>query len=225
MIDTREAPQRRGVRLFSTLVAVQTLLCAVHVWFHLTWLGRKSVGATVHVWTDIRWDYGPQSWWSWFAMAAVGVAALRLRARRPAVERRRWTLMGCLFLYLALDDALMIHEAVGAILESRSKIAVCGWIVLMLPLFAAAGGYLFFFLLHTFASDRRGTRVLVLGYGALALSVALEVVEPRLVASGWTIRGFGAYEYTQVVEEYCEVLGPALLVLTLGRVPHVAPEP
>ena len=91
--------------------------------------------------------------------------------------------------------------------------------------FAAAGGYLFFFLLHTFASDRRGTRVLVLGYGALALSVALEVVEPRLVASGWTIRGFGAYEYTQVVEEYCEVLGPALLVLTLGRVPHVAPEP
>ena len=41
----------------------------------------------------------------------------------------------------------------------------------------------------------------------------------------YRLRGFALTEYTQVVEEFLELLGPALLLLCLGRIRETTRSP
>lgn len=209
---------RPALLVARTLIAAGLLLTVIHVWFHLTWRGMHGTPDALLLWTDVRWDLGPFSWVSWLALASVGVVAWRAGTGRPRGEWWGFKLTGGLFTYLALDDALTVHEHVGALAEAAwSELRVYGWIVLMLPVLAAVGIASFVFLARACWHDPARRRPLIAGFGCMGLAVLLEIAEPTLYRSGVRYRGFLLTDYQQTIEELLELLGPALLLCCVAR--------
>lgn len=211
-------PARPALLLARTLIALGLVLTAIHVWFHLTWIGMHGTHDALLLWTDLRWDLGPFSWVSWVALASVGVVAWHAGTGRSRREWWGFKLTGGLFMYLALDDAFTVHEHVGALAEAAwPELRVYGWIILMLPVFAVVGLLSFAFLARACWHDPARRRLLLAGFGCMGLAVLLETVEPQLYRSGLRYRGFLLTDYQQTLEELLELIGPAVLLCCVAR--------
>lgn len=209
---------RPALLLARTLIGLGLLLTAIHVWFHLTWLGMHGSPDDLLLWTDLRWDLGPFSWVSWVALGSVGVVAWRAGTGQPRREWWGFKLTGGLFTYLALDDAFTVHEHVGALAEAAwPELRVYGWIILMLPVFAVVGLASFVFLARACWPDPARRRLLIAGFGCMGLAVLLEICERQLYQTGLRYRGFLLTDYQQTLEELLELIGPALLLCCVAR--------
>jgi hypothetical protein len=213
----------RSGRVFVWFAALAVFFAGLHVVLHLTWFGPKLVSYDVLVFTDVRCDYGPNTWLSVLAMLWTGVAALQLKNLRPPSERRGWTLVGVLFLYLGTDDALTIHEMIND--WARQFVGdelSFPWIKVLLPIFAIVGLLAFRFLAKALWNDRPRLIEMVGGFACLGAAVGFEIVERWLNDSSWRPRGFPIVDYPVVPEEFLEAIGPALLLMCFLRIRETA---
>lgn len=176
-------------------------------------------------------------WLRWFNAAAEGtvpslVAALTMAGvglvclSRRGAPRRRWLLMGVFFVYLGIDDLCGLHERFGALLHpALGGHGVYVWAFTLAPVFALCGALCAWRLWNELTPGAR--RLLVLGFGALGVAIAFEVVEDRVAASAVQLRGIPLLAYTHWLEEALELLGPVLLLAAVWAptAPALAPEP
>lgn len=164
---------------------------------------------------QVSHDQSLHSWLTILATSLAGVVAILT----GAVERARtWKALGALLLALSADDFVRGHERLGQavypVLGERTSIY--GWVIVLGPVLAALGLGLFFSIVRLLetAADRR--RVFA-GFAALGVALGLEVLEGPIDELGIVWRGFNVSAYGQLVEEFLELLGPALLLEVVSR--------
>jgi len=158
---------------------------------------------------DLTNPMGLHSWLSVGVVALLGWSCLKLGR---ATGRRFCYWAGGFFLAMSADDALEGHEALGRLVHPVSEgVHIYAWVLMLGPLLIVAGGVLllgFWGLFRDFSQ-----RVLLFaGLACLGLALGLEACEGELAASAVQLRGFTLDEYTQVPEEFLELLGPLLLL-------------
>ena len=173
---------------------------------------------------DADSDYGLFAWASAAVTAVAAVLAFVLASR---LRRRDYLLLGVALTLLALDDLFAVHERIGELadtlgLSERIQLQRLVWIVVLLPLLAAAA-----ILLRRIAReppDRAGDAVRV-GLALLVLAVAAEAVTPVLFNFDWGQNSV-PYELEVVLEEGAELAGWILVVTGLaGFAAAVAERP
>ncbi len=175
---------------------------------------------------------------TWFSSTLTLAVALtlwliRYRLSLSASPSRRvlagWSLLAVFFTYLAIDDAVAIHEHIGSLSESLLNGSGQGWLANWLdeypsyrwqvtigPLFAAVGLFMLVFLWRQL--EQAGLRWwIVAALGCLALAVAMDYVEGLyggykvvIVATGW--RYETVLHLARVIEELLEMLGMTLFL-------------
>ncbi len=124
-------------RLVRLAFCASAVLMALHCWLMLTSSQGIELPKSVSTLLLATQDYGLHSWLSIAVMASLGLSCLML-----AVHGRRlaWTVCGLFFLFLSVDDFAMLHESVGAwVWPYFEDVSICGWVVVMGPVFAACG--------------------------------------------------------------------------------------
>jgi hypothetical protein len=215
----RSSPaSRRPAQILWLVLSVETLLCLAHVYWHLTWRGRAQGSPAWMKFTDMRWDAGPYQWGTILTTLLVGITGLRLAAICAPEQRRGWLLVGGLFTYLAIDDALCIHEWMDGFVERNltEQRWVNPWLIVLVPVFGILGALALRFLHREMRPDRRRWLLTWAAFLAMGMAIVFEVVERQLGQVDIRLRGFPLTDYTQVVEEYLEMLAPALLSYCLG---------
>jgi hypothetical protein len=171
---------------------------------------------------------GALDWLSVAAIAAVAVAA-GFGAARLRDRRRRFALLAALLAFLAIDDALGLHE--------RMTTAVAGWLGVSgrgdalfllpyLPLLAVAFGLL---LSAAREAGPRARSVIHLGLALLATGLALRVAAALLAATGITpppwqrTLGVAAMHDAELAAWVLLAFGLASAAAALGRSPRLAP--
>lgn len=109
------------------------------------------------------------------AVTAAAGAAAAVRAARGPHQRARYALLAVVLVAFAADDMLVVHERIGeavgaGLLGLPDHLAVRMWVVLLLPLLAAA-----FLVLVVEAARLRGGVGLLLASGLAALVAAVGV--------------------------------------------------
>ncbi len=182
-----------------------------------------------------------QSLGTWFSSTqtlAVAVVLwlirLRLRSTAGATTGRvtGWTLLAVFFTYMAVDDAVALHEHLGSAFEDfytdldEGSLGAVGrwledypsyaWQLAVGPLFAAMGLFLLFFLWRQL--EQPWLRLLLLAaLGCFAVAVGLDYVEgvyggykSVIVATGWD---YDAVQHgSRVIEEFIEMFGTTLFL-------------
>ena len=159
---------------------------------------------------------------TWFAVVAM--ACLGLRCWSLGSHDWRWRLPGLGFLYLSADDACMLHERLGALLQPWfGGHGVYSWILVIAPVFVVAGIAVFAWLWRTLGGACHRRALLLAGFAALGIALGLEVVEDRVIASGLQLRGIPLFAYDSWLEESLEMLAPILLLRALAGLPERVP--
>jgi hypothetical protein len=173
---------------------------------------------------DADSDYGLFAWAS-AAVTAVAAALAFVLASR--LRRGDYLLLGIALTLLALDDLFAVHERIGELadtlgLSERIQLQRLVWIVVLLPLLAAAAVLLW--RIAREAPDRAGDAVRI-GLALLVLAVAAEAVTPVLFNFDWGQNSV-PYELEVVLEEGAELAGWILVVTGLaGFAAAVAERP
>lgn len=209
-------------KLMWAFLVIESLLCLAHVYWHLTWRGRSDQPVGWLELLDVRMDHGLFQWGTVLANLTAGLLGLRI-ARSPAPARRRaWFLVGMLFVYLAIDDALTVHEWLDGFVDrnvTRQEL-VHPWLLVMLPVFGVFGILAIWFLHTEFRSDQRALLLMWLAFLSMAAALLLEVVERTVAHTDTRLRGMEIVKYAQVLEEYLEMLAPVLLIYCFGSRRH-----
>lgn len=199
-----------------------TVFAVLHALFTLTWTIQRRTPMPVKWAFDLRNDYGIPAWFTFACTAAAGLACIRLghRARRTGP-----VLAGSLFLFLVLDDLTMLHERAGALFaESLSRTGTYAW-VLVLGVPIAIAGALSAWSCWRSLGNGLGARVRVmLGFAALGLAMAIEACEEKVTHSGIRWRDVDLLLYTQLVEEWLEMVGPVLIAWGVGEAADALPR-
>lgn len=140
---------------------------------------------------------------------ATGVQATGVQQGGAAFSRR-WSLLGAIFLFMSLDEAVELHEQLGRLVKG-SGVLHFSWVIPAAVLVFLIGLAYIPFLRHLPAATRR--RFLVSGIlyvgGALFLELPL----------GWWTERAGehslGYALIDWVEETLEMLGASLFLLAL----------
>ena len=203
-------PDPRPVRRLA-LAAMATALAfvAVHCLFFRTWTIQRRTPMAVKNWFDLRNDYSLPSWFGFLCLSAAGIACLRWGQRSG---RRGILTTGVLFLFLTVDDLLMLHERIGGLFaESLSRTGTYAWVlVLVIPL-CLSGLVAAWSCWSALAGDRPARRMLFGGFACLGTSMVIEAFEQKVTHSGLRWRELDLVLYTQVVEETLEMVGPLLV--------------
>jgi len=183
------------------------------------------------------------TWFSVVLNAAAGIAAfsVALCCRKAGMGRwvsRGWSAIALFFLYVSLDDHLVLHERLsGAIVRAVQKFQLADqlqfltykWIYVFVPLFALFGLFMLVFLFRELGRWRYRL-VMVLAFGFWVLAVGLDAWEgaglPYEAAKEMT--GLAKVKFRHAVmlaEEMMELLGSTLfLYLFLRRARDVLIE-
>lgn len=176
---------------------------------------------------------------TWFAstqtLAVGGVLALiGLHARwadRRRLEQFGWALLSALFVYIAVDDALGLHERLGSAF-GRSVARPDGeastgllaafptyyWQLLFAPVFGGAALFMLLFLWRKLEAP--GLRLYFgLGLGCLGVAVGLDFFEGvdgahEVVAGLLAVRPYTVSHIQKVVEEFLELFGTTAFLFT-----------
>lgn len=209
-------------KLMWAFLVIESLLCLAHVYWHLTWRGRGVQPLAWLEFTDVRVDHGLFQWGTILASFTVGLLGLRIARSHAPSKRRGWFLVGLLFVYLAVDDALMVHEWLDGFVDrnvTRQEL-VHPWLLVMLPVFGVFGVLAIRFLHVEFRSDRRSLLLMWLAFLSMAAALLLEVAERTVAHTDTRLRGLEIVKYAQVLEEYLEMLAPVLLIYCFGSRLH-----
>ena len=186
----------------------------VHCLFQLTWTIQRSTSMAVKQWFDLRHDYSLPSWFGFCCFGAAGLACVRWGWRARATGP---LLPGALFLVLMVDDLLMLHERLGGLATDALRGAgMYAWVIVIGVPLCVAGLLAWRSCWRALADDRLGRLRLLLGFAALGGSMVIEAFEQRIGRSGIQWRQFELLLYTQVVEEFCEFVGPILIAWSAG---------
>lgn len=155
------------------------------------------------------------------AFALAGVS--RRRGSSPGVIRS-WIALGVLFLYLAVDDAAVIHERIGTLVDTWGEESSTGWTarwpsftwqLVFGPIFLVLGLAVLWFLWRQLG-EWRLRRLVVGAMLCYAVAFALDFVEgveglPERVAEslGWDPYTIG--HSLRVLEETLEMFGMTLV--------------
>lgn len=205
----RSAPlESLARRVFALLLVWDLTLLTGHVLLHLTWRFRSAPQPLRDLFAFASED-SLVTWTSIVTMFALGLACLALGSVR---QQSGWKWTGALFVALSMDDGAMLHERISW-LTGRADGAVYSWIVVVLPVLAVLG-------IAAFAQVWRGTRgaraprrLAVLAFALWGIALALEIPEKAIRESGARWRGFSAHRYPQLLEEWCELVAPGLLLV------------
>lgn len=190
-------------------LGLATVFAAIHAMFTLTWTIQRRTPMSVKWWFDLRNDYGIPAWFTFACTALAGIACIRFghRARRTGP-----VLAGSLFLFLAIDDATMLHERVGALFaESLSRTGTYAWVLVLGVPIAAAGAWSAWSCWRSLRNDRVACVRVMVGFAALGVAMAIEVCEEKVTHSGIRWREVDLLLYTQLVEEWLEMVGPVMV--------------
>jgi len=160
--------------------------------------------------------------------------------RHLQAPRRRligWLLLAVFFTYMAVDDGALIHERLGTaakeiFVTAPSAQASTGWItrlldvfpsytwqVVLVPLFAIFGLFVFFFLRSEL--KRKDLRALVfIGLLCLIVAVGLDFFEGLSIPHSWNIQArmadaygldiYAIQHFSKSLEEFIEMVGMTL---------------
>jgi hypothetical protein len=119
----------------------------------------------------------------WLSVAALGATAVVAAAGALFVPGRRWrfALLGAILAFLAVDDALALHERVTSAVAGRLAIADHADTLFLLPYLPLLG--LAFWLLWTSAVDV-GRRRVRLGLALLVCALAARALAALVTATG-----------------------------------------
>lgn len=193
--------------------------------------------------TNVLLENSVGTWFSVVLNALVGIAALAvaLVCRHSGKARSKtlaWGVIGVFFLYVSLDDHLVLHErlagGVGRMMltyqpSESYPFLTYEWIYLLAPLFVLFGLFMLVFLFRELAGGRyRVLLVLALGLWAVAVGMdAWEGVGLPYEGVQQTL-GWGEIKFrhaVMLVEEMLELLGSTLfLYLFLRRLGDLLEE-
>lgn len=175
----------------------------------LTYTGRRYVGRPPLAWFDATDEWTVPTCFSVVTMGAIAVVCWR----RVGAARWCWRLLGGLFAYLAIDDLLGLHEAIGAAVHPWfAGAGVYSWVLVMAPVLAALAGACAVRLWPELARQPGRCAWLVLGFAALAGALGIEAAENVVGTSAVRLRGLRLIDYAQWLEETLELLGPVFLL-------------
>lgn len=188
---------------------------------------------------------------TWFMVTQTFVAGLVLWLiflvqRSLGASRGRvagWGFLAGFFIYMAADDGAKIHERLGSVFKLAHKpggsvmendllgraqalFPSYDWQLVALPLLAAMGLFMLFFLWREFHG--RGDRLLlVTAAGSMALAVGLDFIEGLDDEHAWNVQVWirEAYDLTKYtvrhfaksLEEFLEMLAISLLLMLFVR--------
>jgi len=231
-IDSQQLVRR--VAIFCLLAELLLVFLDLTVYFPAADAGEDGIRGLFNI---ARED----SFGTWFSstqtlMVAIILWLIRFRLRlEPSTGGARiagWTLLAAFFTYMAIDDAVALHENMGSAFENfydsldSSALGTLGrwfedypsyaWQFAVGPLFAAMGLFLLVFLWREL--QRPGLRwLIVLALGCLSVAVALDYVEGLyggyktvIVATGWQYDT--VQHVARVIEEFLEMLGNTLFL-------------
>lgn len=199
----------RPRRFAGAALAVAIAFTVIHCLFQLTWTIQRRTPMAVKQWFDLRHDYSLPSWFGFCCFGAAGLLCARwgwcARATGPL-------LTGALFVFLMVDDLLMLHERLGGLAADALRgTGMYAWVIVIGVPLGAAGLLAWRSCWRALAGDRVGQLRLLLGFAALGGSMGIEAFEQRIGRSGLQWRQFDLLLYTQVVEEFLEFVGPILV--------------
>jgi len=233
-----------SINLNTSRIARTVLLCVIAVELVLVFLdlfvyyGPNANIPSARDLFNLARENSLGTWFSSTQTLAVAILLwlLRLRLKSvPGYSARRiagWALLAAFFTYMAIDDAVAIHEHLGSTFEDLQAELDDGipgplgrwleaypsytWQVVVGPLFAAMGLFLLVFLWRELKPAPLRWLV-VLALGCFSLAVGMDYVEGIyggykriIVATGWqyeTIR-----HVSKVIEEFIEMLGTSLFL-------------
>jgi hypothetical protein len=170
---------------------------------------------------DVNAETNLPSWYSAVLLTVTGLVTFEV-GRRALAEGRRWAwhwmVLGAGFCYLSLDELVGLHEKFVAPMTAvvgDAGVFKYAWVAAALPAVVLVALFYARFLL---ALPRRTAGLVLLG-GALYVggSVGLEMVANALSDSGFDEQGV-LLETLQAVEEFCEMVGPALFLAVVAGV-------
>lgn len=192
---------------------------------------------------------------SWFAITQtwmVGLTAGFIYAvarANGAVPMRRvgWAIIALFFLYMSMDDGARFHERVGSsvrmvvqdpAVESGSRqigfFPSYTWQLVFLPMFAAFGLFVLWFL-NTELKSVRDKLMVVAAIGLFVLAVIADFFEGLTqqhplnlhtwISATWQVDFLGVVHYSKSLEEFMEMLGMTFLWVTfLRHLVSITPE-
>lgn len=196
-------PWRLGALLWLVLVGLDALA-------RLTYWGRHHRGGDWLDWFHATSEGTVPTLVTLTVTATVGLVCLFRRVEGRGVGC--WRALGVLFVYLAVDDLVGLHERFGAWLHPwLGGHGVYAWVMVLGPLFAIWALLCARCVLRCLPG-RRERLALLGGFAALAGALACEVLEARVTASPRLLRGLPLAAYAHWLEESLELLGPLLLL-------------
>lgn len=199
---------------------LRVLLCAAAV-VSLLGLGAELIHYTAGVgWPtlglfSLSLEGNLPTWYSSLLLFSCGIALLisAQGARQAAAPfQRRWALLGCIFLFMSLDEAVELHEHLGSLIKLRG-VLYFSWVVPASVIVLAVGLAYIPFLRHLQPRTRR--RFIVAGVlyvgGALVLELPLGFWAERAGTENLV------YVLIDWVEESLEIFGATLFLGSLLR--------
>lgn len=199
------------------LLATAGALALIDGCARLTYTGRQFVGRAPLAWFDATDEWTVPTLFAVAVTAAVGIVCLRRRDGTHA-----WQGFGALFVWLALDDLLSLHEQIGTWLHPWLRgTPIYSWVVVLGPVFAVVATWTAYRIQREL--PRRHRLWLGAGLALFAAALAFEAGESAAARSALRLRGIPWIDYSQWLEESCELLAP-VLVLAAVRRPAAAPQ-
>jgi hypothetical protein len=208
-------------RFLRAYVALSAVLLLAHASLHLSW-STRSAPTPLKALVAFAGEDSLVSWTSIVTMFLLGLAALALGLVRG---ERGWRLTGAFFVLLSLDDGAMLHERLGW-LSGVGDGRTYAWTVVVLPFIALFGLAAFAQIWRATRGHALARRRLLQAFTLWGAALALELPELALKESGERWRGFPLHLYSQLAEEWCELVAPGVLLAgllaLLGDEPRVA---
>jgi hypothetical protein len=211
-ITLHERPLRRA--LLSTTAVISVLGLTAELIHHRA----PSIDWSILPFLSLSVEGNLPTWYSSLLLFGCGVLLLLVGAgARQSGARfpRRWTLLGAIFTFMSLDEAVELHEQLVRLVQVKDGSGVLhfSWVIPAAVIVLGIGLAYIPFLLHLPSATRRrfiAAGLLYVG-GALFLELPL---------GWWTVRaGEHSLGYALIdwVEETMEMLGATLFLLSLFR--------
>ena len=180
----------------------------------VTWRYQYSLPMPVRELLIVNKEISILSWLSIVVMFVLGLACL---AAGRLERRRAWYPIAALFIYLSMDDSTTLHERIGWLLTgANGDSPVYWWVRVLGPILAVLGLFTFAFLWKRYAGNLRSRLTTFAGFGCLGLALLCEILERFFHNSNLRWRGFSIERYTMHLEEFCELVGPVLILIPIG---------
>lgn len=196
------------------------MLCSLSLGLSLLGLGAE-VAATQGLeaadalvpFLSLSYEHNLPTWFSSVLLFSCGLAlgTIAVSARPPeAGHRAHWGALGCIFLFMSLDETAQLHEHLGQLVEGRG-VLYFSWVI-PAGLVVTVGGLAYLPFLRQLAARRRNQFIFA-GVTYVAGALLME-----LPLGWWTERAGNdnlTYAAIDHLEEVLEMFGASLFLAAL----------